>query len=114
VLFEYFASELFDRAPPAARRFLLETALLPRMSVQAAEDLTGDAGAGEILSTLVRRNYFTVRLSGHEGRYRYHPLFREFLMARSRKGHSGSSGGRSRAAPRRCSSRTEGPITPRR
>jgi ATP/maltotriose-dependent transcriptional regulator MalT len=88
VLFEYFASELFDRLPRTVRRFLLETAILPRMSTGAAEALTGAGDADEILSSLVRRNCFTVRLSGHEARYRYHPLFREFLLARARGAHT--------------------------
>ncbi len=85
VLFDYFAAEIFDRAPQAAQRLLLATALLPDVSVPAAEALTGEPRAAEILAELVRRNYFTVRLGGQEPRYRYHPLFREFLLARGRR-----------------------------
>ncbi len=84
VAFQYFDSEIFDRAPPETRRFLLETALLPHVSVEAAVALTGEDRAAEILSRLVRRNDFTSRLSGAKGRYRYHPLFREFLLSRAR------------------------------
>ncbi|HET7825325.1 MAG TPA: hypothetical protein VFK90_08325, partial [Anaeromyxobacter sp.] len=85
VLFDYFATELFDRAPPEAQRLLLATALLPEVDVASAEALTGDPGAGDILRELVRRNYFTLRLAGSEPHYRYHPLFRSFLMARARR-----------------------------
>ncbi|HET8540664.1 MAG TPA: hypothetical protein VFL83_12415 [Anaeromyxobacter sp.] len=84
VLFDYFAAEILDRAPPAIRRFLLETAVLPDVSVAAAVQLTGEERSPEILADLVRRNYFTVRRAGEEPTYQYHPLFRAFLLARAR------------------------------
>jgi ATP/maltotriose-dependent transcriptional regulator MalT len=86
-IFEYFTAELFDRATPRIRRFLLETALLPRVTLPAAAALTGEASAPEILAELVRRNLFTVRLAGADPCYRYHPLFREFLVSRARAAH---------------------------
>jgi LuxR family maltose regulon positive regulatory protein len=82
VLFDYFASEIFDLAPEAIRRFLVESSLMPQMSASTAEALTGHPRAAEILSELVRRNLFTFRLSSPEPQYRYHPLFRSFLRAR--------------------------------
>lgn len=85
VLFDYFAAEIFDRAPVGVQQLLLATALLPDVSLAAARELTGEPRAAVILEDLVRRNYFTVRLSGHEPRYRYHPLFREFLLACGRR-----------------------------
>ncbi|HEY6099614.1 MAG TPA: hypothetical protein VIW03_09300, partial [Anaeromyxobacter sp.] len=83
VLFDYFATEIFDRASPAAQRLLLATALLPEVDAASAEALTGERGAGDILADLVRRNYFTLRLPGPEPHYRYHPLFRAFLQSRA-------------------------------
>jgi ATP/maltotriose-dependent transcriptional regulator MalT len=83
VLFDYFATEIFDRASPAAQRLLLATALLPEVDAGSAEALTGERGAGDILADLVRRNYFTFRLPGPDPHYRYHPLFRAFLVARA-------------------------------
>jgi ATP/maltotriose-dependent transcriptional regulator MalT len=89
VLFEYFDSQIFERAPAPTRRFLLETALLPNPSVDAALLLTGEERSAEILSSLVRRNWFTVRLAGANARYQYHPLFREFLLAHARRAFPG-------------------------
>jgi len=83
ILFDYFATEIFDRAPPAAQRLLLATALLPEVDAAAAEALTGERGAGDILADLLRRNYITLRLTGSVPRYRFHPLFREFLLVRA-------------------------------
>ncbi len=85
VLFEYFDSQIYERAPAQTRRFLLETALLPTPSADAALLLTGEKRSAEILSSLVRRNWFTARLDGANDRYRYHPLFREFLLAQARR-----------------------------
>lgn len=85
VLFDYFASEIFERAPASTRHLLLSTALLPEVSLPAAEALAGEPRAPEILADLVRRNYFTLRLAGPQPRYRYHPLFREFLLSRARQ-----------------------------
>ncbi|MBN1605145.1 MAG: hypothetical protein JW940_00855 [Polyangiaceae bacterium] len=85
VLFDYFAAELFDKAPAEVQRVLLSTALLPEVTVAAASALSGEARAGDILSELVRRSYFTLRLNGPEPRYRYHPLFRDFLLSRARR-----------------------------
>jgi ATP/maltotriose-dependent transcriptional regulator MalT len=85
VLFDYFATEILERAPPAARRLLLATAFLPEIDVPAAEALAGEPRAGELLADLVRRNYFTLRLGDRPPRYRYHPLFREFLQATARR-----------------------------
>jgi hypothetical protein len=85
VLFDYFAAEIFDRAPAEAQRLLLSTAILPEVSVAAASALAGEVRAAELLSEIVAWNFFTVRLAGEEPRYRYHPLFREFLLARARR-----------------------------
>jgi ATP/maltotriose-dependent transcriptional regulator MalT len=66
VLFEYFAGEIFEQAEPETRRFLLETACLPTMTVRMAERLTGLSHAGRILAELHRTHYFTARRAGAE------------------------------------------------
>ncbi len=83
MVFDYFAGQILEPTAPATRRFLLETAFLPTIGVPFAERLTGMAAAGHILAELCRHNYFTERLVGNGGDYRYHPLFRDFLMARA-------------------------------
>jgi ATP/maltotriose-dependent transcriptional regulator MalT len=85
LLFDYFAAEIFDHAPAATQKLLLATAVLPEVSVPAAQALADEPRAAVILADLVRRNYFTLRLAGDEPRYRYHPLFREFLLNRARR-----------------------------
>lgn len=80
LLFDYFANEFLARAEPTEQEFLLKTALFPKITVNAAKELTGIANAQAILDDLTRRNYFTVRHVRSDGDfYEYHPLFRKFL-----------------------------------
>ncbi len=82
-VFDYFASEIFDRTDAEMQRFLLQTSSLPRITAPAAAMLTGDSRAEAMLDALARRNYFTARRDGEPPSYEYHPLFREFLQARA-------------------------------
>jgi LuxR family transcriptional regulator, maltose regulon positive regulatory protein len=84
VIFDYFASEVFNTIAPSTREFLLKTAYLPAMSIAQASELTGNQDAGRILRDLSRHNYFIERRFHSDAVYSYHPLFREFLLARSR------------------------------
>ena len=98
VLFSYFAGEIFQRADAAIQDVLMRTAFLPKMSEAMAEALTGQPRVGEMLATLHRQNYFTNKQAGNPPTYEYHPLFREFLLARARRAtrarRSPRSGGR--------------------
>ena len=83
-IFDYFASELFEKADIEMQNFLLKTSFLPSMTADMAERLTGADSAGSILSWLNRNNYFTDRLAGDTPVYQYHPLLREFLLNRAK------------------------------
>lgn len=82
-VFDYLAAEVFERLPPAERPFLLITALLPHLTPELAERLTGNAQAGRLLAALHRHNFFTERHDGDAPVYRYHRLFRAFLLDRA-------------------------------
>lgn len=83
-VFDFFAGEIFDQAEADTRQVLLETALLPAVRGSMAIRLTGIASAGDVLATLARRGYFTQRSGREDPSYQYHPLFREFLLARAK------------------------------
>ena len=85
VLFDYFAGEVLQHMAPWAAAALSTLAILPTMTAATAELLTGRQEAGALLEDLHRRNYFTTRDSAQEPRYRFHPLFRNFLRSRARK-----------------------------
>ena len=78
-LFDYFASEIFNRATPDIQRFLVQTALLPQITERLAVQLTGNVDAAKILDRLYRRNFFLDRWRGEATTYQYHALFRDFL-----------------------------------
>lgn len=88
VVFDYFASELFDGLDRATREFLMRTAFLSPMTVGSAQALTGCEDAEARLEWLVRNHYFVVRISGDVPAYRYHPLFEAFLRASARRAWS--------------------------
>jgi two-component SAPR family response regulator len=79
-VFAYFASEIFERSPDEIQKLLLQTAFLDKIDPAVAVQLSGNSAAGEILERLHRNHYFTQR---YEHGYKYHPLFREFLVSRA-------------------------------
>ncbi|MET0595721.1 MAG: hypothetical protein ABW133_23690 [Polyangiaceae bacterium] len=81
-LFDYFATEIFDKAEPEERDFLLKTSVVPRFTPDLASDICERPDASEILLRLERRSFLTQRLGG-SGAYRYHPLLRGFLLRRA-------------------------------
>ena len=85
IIFDYFATEIFQRAESELQAFMLSTALLPQFSPAMAQALTRRTDAAQILQKLARRNYFTVPLPGKTTSYRYHPLFRRYLQALAQK-----------------------------
>jgi len=87
-VFDYFAGEIFRRAERKTQDFLMESAFLPRMSPLTAVALTARHDAERILEDLARSNYFTTRHYQPQRHYQYHPLFREFLLARARESYA--------------------------
>ncbi len=83
LVFDYLAGEIFQKSDAGTQEFLLQTAYLPQMSAGMAQELSGDERAGQILARLHRNNYFVaLREARPEPVYQYHPMFREFLLAR--------------------------------
>ena len=83
LVFDYLAGEIFQKTDPSTQELLLRTANLPQMTVEMARALTGEEQAGRILAELHRNNYFVALRDAHpEPVYQYHPMFREFLLAR--------------------------------
>ena len=82
-VFEYFAGQVFNRTPQAERNVLVTTALLTEVTPEQAVVLSRDPGAAAVLERLHRHQYFTDRRTEPHVSYRYHDLFREFLLARA-------------------------------
>lgn len=85
VVFDYFAGEVFDKLDSETRNFLLMTAFLPKITIGMAVKLTGMDNADRILAALNRSHFFTEKHTTAEPVYQYHPLFREFLLTRTKE-----------------------------
>ena len=81
-IIDYLVEEVLQRLPPATERFLVETAILERMSGPLCEVVTGQVGAQMVLEQLERDNLFLVPLDTTRQWYRYHHLFADVLRHR--------------------------------
>jgi LuxR family maltose regulon positive regulatory protein len=81
-LLDYMQEEILARQPAAIQRFLLQVAVLPQMNASLCQALTEETASQERLESLERTNLFLVPLDEERQWYRFHPLFREALLAR--------------------------------
>lgn len=81
-VFDYLADEVMGSLPPATQRFLLDTAVLQRLSAPLCNAVTGLDNGREMLLTLERANLFITALDPDRRWFRYHALFAEFLRQR--------------------------------
>ena len=86
LVFDYLAGEILQKSDERTQEFLLQTAHLPQMTAALAQSLSGETAAAERLARLHRDNYFVSLHESPEGAvYQYHPMFREFLLARAQE-----------------------------
>jgi LuxR family maltose regulon positive regulatory protein len=78
--FNYLMAEIFERQPAAIQAFLLQSSVLNQINAEICREVFQSADAPQILVALERDNLFLVRLDNDW--YRYHTLFREFLLDR--------------------------------
>jgi len=77
---DYLVEEVLHQQPETLRSFLLQTALLERLSGPLCDAVTGQEGGAARLQTLERGNFFVIPLDGQRQWYRYHHLFGEVLL----------------------------------
>jgi LuxR family maltose regulon positive regulatory protein len=82
---DYLYSESLARLPEGTQRFLRATAVLDQLSAPLCDAVTGEPGAQAQLRSLEAANLFLVPLDRRRGWYRYHALFREFLLGELRR-----------------------------
>ena len=83
---EYLATEVLSRQAQEVQDFLLKTAILDRVCASLGEAVTGIEDRGRsgrsILDYLEREQLFLTSLDHRREWYRFHPLFRDFLLHR--------------------------------
>lgn len=86
--FHYFAEEVYGRACSSVQEVLLRTAMLPSVTAQMAEAVSGNPSAFSVLRSYYRQGLFVDRRADDPVSYRYHDLFREFLLERGRASYA--------------------------
>jgi len=84
---DYLLEGVFARQTPAVRQFLMETAILDRMTAPLCDALTGRRDGRRMLEALESGNLFLFGLDDRRAWYRYHHLFSGFLRDRLRAAH---------------------------
>ena len=84
VIFDYLAEEIFQKLPPVVRESLLRLAYLPQITASMAQRLGVDTDSRIALAELARSEFLaTVMHVEPEPISQFHPLLREFLLARA-------------------------------
>ena len=79
---DYLVDEVLARQSEDVRSFLLQTAVLDRLTGSLCDAVTGRAEGKATLDALDRANLFLVALDDQRRWYRYHHLFADVLRAR--------------------------------
>lgn len=82
---DYLLEEVLQRQPDRVRHFLLQTAILERLSGSLCDAVTNQSGGQGMLETLERGNLFIIPLDNKRQWYRYHHLFADVLQAHALK-----------------------------
>ncbi|VVM96523.1 HTH-type transcriptional regulator MalT [Pseudomonas fluorescens] len=79
-LAEYFAEDVFVRQPEPYCQFLLQTSVLPQFCPSLCDAVGARSDSKAMIEALERANLFIVATDEERQRFRYHPLFAEFLQ----------------------------------
>lgn len=83
-VFEYLATEIFEKFDANTQKLLLVTAPLVRFESALAAELSGIDSVTRILGSLHEQSFFVERRGASRAVYEYHPLLRAFLLERAR------------------------------
>lgn len=81
-VYDFLATEVFDRQPQAIQEFLLATGVLEVMTPTFCDRLLARTDSDQVLNYLKEQQLFLIPLAGQQKAYRYHHLFRDFLQNR--------------------------------
>jgi LuxR family maltose regulon positive regulatory protein len=79
-ILDYLTEEALKTQPPDVQDFLLETSILPRLSGDLCDAVTGRTDSAALLESLLAANLFIIPLDDESHWYRYHHLFAELLQ----------------------------------
>jgi LuxR family maltose regulon positive regulatory protein len=82
---DYLYRESLSRLPESVQRFLRRTAVLDQLCAPLCDAVVRESGAQERLRGLEASSLFLIPLDRRREWYRYHGLFREFLLGELRR-----------------------------
>lgn len=77
---EYLSEEVLRGQPGEVQDFLIATCFLEQFNLALCEAVVPHADAGQLIEQVQRNNLFIVRLESDSGWFRYHPIFRQYLL----------------------------------
>jgi len=89
LVLDYLIEEVLNQQTEEFQNFLLQTAILNRLTGSLCDALTGQENGQIILETLERANLFIIPLDNERHWYRYHHLFADLLRQRLHQTKSG-------------------------
>jgi LuxR family maltose regulon positive regulatory protein len=84
-IYQFLAGEVLEQQPDALRRFMLEASVMVDMDAPGCDYILGRSDSRAMLSQLDSRRLFVVSAGEDQPIYRFHNLFREFLLSDLRK-----------------------------
>ncbi|WP_216828384.1 BTAD domain-containing putative transcriptional regulator [Alkalihalobacterium elongatum] len=76
--FRYLALEVFSKQPIRIKEFLLKTSIVEDLHPVLLEEVVGIQNSRDLLSVLIKQNLLIYQVGQEQ--YRYHALFRDFLL----------------------------------
>ena len=87
----YLVEEVLDRCPADILDFLLQTAILDRLSAPLCTAVTGRSNSQQLLEQVEQANLFLIPLDDGRQWYRYHHLFADVLRQRLQRHFSAAA-----------------------
>jgi LuxR family maltose regulon positive regulatory protein len=84
-VYQFLASEVLEQQPDPLRRFMLESSVMIDMDPPGCDFILGRGDSRAMLSQLNSRRLFVFSSGEDQPTYRFHNLFREFLLSDLRK-----------------------------
>lgn len=81
-VYAYLAEEVFEQQPMEVQEFLKASSTLTVMDADLCNEVLGVENSTEMLDLVEARNLFVSKLEEETTCYKYHHLFREFLISR--------------------------------
>lgn len=84
-VYQFLASEVLEQQPDSLRRFMLEASVLLDMDPPACDFILQRSDSRQLLSQLATRRLFVFSSGEDPLTYRFHNLFREFLLSEGKQ-----------------------------